>query len=235
MKSVLFAAATAVALACALPASADVIYQSIPDLSAEAAVYTLCSSCTFILPDHQFAGQTFTLGSAATVRSLSLAIHRGYELTPITVGIYLNSGGVLANQIYSQDFAGFATDAPGYDGISFDEHTDIVGLNLGDVALGAGSYAIMFSSAFQFLLPAYLGGAGHGVVDVEADYPLAPGGLLPHINFGGENYDLGVVLSDTAIGGSGDGVPEPATWGLMICGFGLAGAALRRRRTATTA
>ena len=28
------------------------------------------------------------------------------------------------------------------------------------------------------------------------------------------------------------GVPEPATWGLMISGFGLAGAALRRRRAA---
>jgi hypothetical protein len=28
------------------------------------------------------------------------------------------------------------------------------------------------------------------------------------------------------------GVPEPATWALMISGFGLAGAALRRRRTA---
>lgn len=27
-------------------------------------------------------------------------------------------------------------------------------------------------------------------------------------------------------------VPEPATWGLMIAGFGLAGAALRRRRAA---
>jgi hypothetical protein len=26
------------------------------------------------------------------------------------------------------------------------------------------------------------------------------------------------------------GVPEPATWGLMIGGFGLAGMALRRRR-----
>ncbi len=26
------------------------------------------------------------------------------------------------------------------------------------------------------------------------------------------------------------GVPEPATWGLMLTGFGLAGSALRRRR-----
>ncbi|MBL8555288.1 MAG: PEPxxWA-CTERM sorting domain-containing protein [Phenylobacterium sp.] len=30
--------------------------------------------------------------------------------------------------------------------------------------------------------------------------------------------------------GNGGGVPEPATWGLMIAGFGLAGTALRRRR-----
>jgi hypothetical protein len=31
------------------------------------------------------------------------------------------------------------------------------------------------------------------------------------------------------------GVPEPASWGLMILGFGLVGAGLRRRRTLTTA
>jgi hypothetical protein len=31
------------------------------------------------------------------------------------------------------------------------------------------------------------------------------------------------------------GAPEPAGWALMIGGFGLAGAALRRRRTALTA
>jgi len=30
---------------------------------------------------------------------------------------------------------------------------------------------------------------------------------------------------------SGSAVPEPATWAMMIAGFGLAGAALRRRRT----
>ena len=31
------------------------------------------------------------------------------------------------------------------------------------------------------------------------------------------------------------GVPEPATWTMLIAGFGLAGAALRRRRVAATA
>jgi len=40
------------------------------------------------------------------------------------------------------------------------------------------------------------------------------------------------VTINTAPGGS---VPEPATWALMIAGFGGAGAALRRRRTAVAA
>jgi hypothetical protein len=32
-----------------------------------------------------------------------------------------------------------------------------------------------------------------------------------------------------------DGVPEPASWAMMITGFGLAGTAMRRRRVLTTA
>jgi hypothetical protein len=36
-------------------------------------------------------------------------------------------------------------------------------------------------------------------------------------------------------GGAGPGVPEPASWALMIGGFGLAGAALRRRRSLVAA
>ncbi len=40
----------------------------------------------------------------------------------------------------------------------------------------------------------------------------------------------GVRLTVDNIGLQGSIVPEPATWGLMLAGFGLAGAALRRRR-----
>jgi hypothetical protein len=41
----------------------------------------------------------------------------------------------------------------------------------------------------------------------------------------------GVFFDALSVSG---GVPEPATWSLMIGGFGLAGAALRRRRAAAT-
>ena len=48
--------------------------------------------------------------------------------------------------------------------------------------------------------------------------------------------DYRIFLTNEAGGlqevtGSTDGVPEPAVWSMMIMGFGLAGAALRRRRT----
>lgn len=43
------------------------------------------------------------------------------------------------------------------------------------------------------------------------------------------------ALDDIAFGTTRPGVPEPASWALMIGGFGLAGAALRRRRVAVAA
>ena len=44
------------------------------------------------------------------------------------------------------------------------------------------------------------------------------------------NNDIAV---DTIGFKAGNAVPEPATWALMIGGFGLAGVSLRRRKAAT--
>ena len=78
--------------------------------------------------------------------------------------------------------------------------------------------------------------------------------FLGHKNVGaGEVFgiNLHLITSDTAfqvadtpwatqivvnaIGGTGAAVPEPASWALMIGGFGMAGAALRRRRAVAVA
>lgn len=58
------------------------------------------------------------------------------------------------------------------------------------------------------------------------------GSPIPQTSYSTAFYevdDFGITLrtGDVVVGG---GVPEPATWALMIAGFGLAGVALRRRR-----
>ncbi len=61
------------------------------------------------------------------------------------------------------------------------------------------------------------------------------GGTAKSIEFAGvANY---VVFDDVTFGSAtpGPGVPEPASWALMIAGFGMVGSALRRRRGFATA
>jgi hypothetical protein len=59
-------------------------------------------------------------------------------------------------------------------------------------------------------------------------------GVVHSIKF--EGFTHGVVDDLTLFGATvPDAVPEPAAWALMISGFGLAGAALRRRRAAVAA
>ena len=75
----------------------------------------------------------------------------------------------------------------------------------------------------------------HAISDVDFTSPVLSAG--PHTlevffsdrqNVGSE-FDLNLLSDDVVI--TAPGVPEPASWALMIAGFGLAGAALRRRRT----
>ncbi len=51
------------------------------------------------------------------------------------------------------------------------------------------------------------------------------------VNFSGQRYAAG----DKVTINFASGVPEPATWAMMILGFGVAGAAVRRRHFAFAA
>jgi len=69
-------------------------------------------------------------------------------------------------------------------------------------------------------------------------FDISGGTGTAFVAFGGDLYTLGLGTGQaTLVGGLGTGVtdisslsvPEPASWAMMIGGFGLAGAALRRR------
>lgn len=48
---------------------------------------------------------------------------------------------------------------------------------------------------------------------------------------GGSGSGLGTLVPGGDLDPNGDPVPEPASWAMLIAGFGLTGAAMRRRRT----
>ncbi len=69
--------------------------------------------------------------------------------------------------------------------------------------------------------------AGGFIESFSYDYGFAPGSKT--VGFGINR--LGVADNFTFDGVAGAPVPEPAAWALLIGGFGMAGAAVRRRRS----
>jgi hypothetical protein len=80
------------------------------------------------------------------------------------------------------------------------------------------------------------------VVRYEFLFPHTAPNFLFSIRFGGAGFQGGLdeswaidnfALSAIFHEGGGGVIPEPATWAMLIAGFGLVGAAARRRRPAT--
>jgi len=88
------------------------------------------------------------------------------------------------------------------------------------------------------LPPGYSG----GIFPPPGTSPL-PGLFVGFTSAGDDIFGIGIGpsratndsfgIDDLRFSSAGGGVPEPATWGLMILGFGAAGVTLRRRKSAT--
>jgi hypothetical protein len=99
------------------------------------------------------------------------------------------------------------------------------------ITLGAGRYVI----GGEFLGDGSFNSYASGIVSIPEysygqDLQVYGAGLnFPTATYGGYG-DNGILEVSFSVGGA---VPEPASWALMIAGFGIVGFAMRRRTLAT--
>jgi hypothetical protein len=216
MKAAIGAASAALFLLVSLPASASVIYQSIPDLTV-APISEGCSQCSFAgAPDGQDLGQAFSLVTASTLTSITFAIGLNVWPTDVTLSIFENAGSTLGASLFSHTYSSFTSDVPTGQG------TDVIGVNLDSgLTLAAGNYILFITNPTSLAVPQYFGqGSGNGIIVQDATSPPDSGTGFRLL--GGE--DLGLVLND------GAAIPEPATWTMMILGLVGIGYVVRRSR-----
>ena len=206
LKSVIAAGALALFAAAAPPAAASVLFQSVADLTVKPEYNGFCSACS----GKGRAFDAFSVAADATAESVTFAVHSGFAYpTDVTVDIY--AGGVPAAPgalIFSHTYA--PADFAGVFDTLF--NTTLVTVDLPGVELLAGvAYVFSYYNPQNLGAPAYTGGGGQFYL---ADY----GRIGRSLGFRFESAD--------------SVVPEPATWAMMILGFGAAGCTLRRRRDA---
>lgn len=154
------------------------------------------------------AGQSlaglFTLTSAATITSVE-----GYITYPGSVTVSIASGGSVPStgpRLYSGTFT--SGDTEGFYGLSGQNWT-----------LAAGNYWLVFETAESLSMP-----------DIAVN-PLANYAFTYQGNWQNQPLSIAMRIGGT-YGVTGGAVPEPATWAMMLIGFGATGCALRRARSA---
>ena len=153
-------------------------------------------------------------GNAPNVSILIFASLRVFAASAgATANNFFTQSGALVSDTFQLSFN--SLDSNLYE--SFNE-----GLSGSFAALSGGQYDVFAS----FSTGAALNGA-----PISVDFDFMNTGTLGIATTNGVTYssDSGVLVGSVP-GGPG-AVPEPATWALMIGGFGLAGAALRRRKS----
>lgn len=206
---------------------------------------TAANNSYFATTGGENSGNTFSLGHAeSTDRAFGGMTHNNpAQLQPL-IGVQLvnDTGKTITG--FTISYVGeqwrFGQSGRGLDRMDFAYRVGAT-----QQALNAGSFTDV--DALDFIAPI---GVGSQVRDGNLDANrVAINGSVSGLNLGvGEVLTLrwtdfnmvlpnGSNVADDALGIDDfmftptlAGVPEPATWAMMICGFGMAGATLRRRR-----
>lgn len=193
------------ALAIAAPASAALLFESVADLDAS---YDYSFSSDFFGSGDQVF-DSFEADLGGDIEEIAAAVFFLEDPVDITVEVFSGLATGTLTSLFSQTFT------PGDYALSdLANGAKAARFAVSGLTLSAGqTYTISFYNPETLFLPGYSGGASTSYMAGEAlDFGTSTGFRLE-----------GAPTTVT-------GVPEPATWGLMIVGFGGTGALLRRRR-----
>lgn len=235
MKFALVFAATAAALSMASVASATTLYSNNFDAEnggASALNYT------------GFSGLTVTGGTVDVVKSGDYGIIcaggsgscvdlDGSTRTDgtITTGFYgFNAGQTVT---FSFDLSGNQRvgGSDGFQaGFTFGAPTLLTSYNLG----GTWGPATPFTNITTTSVSSSTSLSGNAFRNYSISFLAGQSGTVSaSLSSVGSNDNIGAVADNVSL--TSAGVPEPATWGMMIIGFGAAGTMIRRRKAALTA
>ena len=238
MKFALVFAATAAALSMASVASATTLYSNNFDAEnggATALNYT------------GFSGLTVTGGTVDVVKSGDFGIAcaggsgscvdlDGSTRTDgtITTGFYSFNAGERVT--FSFDLSGNQRLGGSDDfsaGFSFGAATLLSTYDLG----GTWGPATVFTNVTTSSVNTSSSLSGNAFRNYSISFQAGQSGTVSaHLSSINSNDNVGAVADNLVLDLAGrGGVPEPATWGMMIIGFGAAGSMIRRRKAALTA
>ena len=171
------------------------------------------------------------LGLGATACALALVVSPAANAATIfpvgSANFFLTSGTPFTPSITAVFFDGFTTST------TFD---DIFQFTIPQFGTGSGSISTSFSGNLNKLTITSLmiNSVSYGLTSSSSGQSATVGGI-PITAFALNTIEVkGTTLGSGSYSGTATfqaKVPEPATWAMMIGGLGLAGAALRRRRT----
>ncbi|WP_394763924.1 PEPxxWA-CTERM sorting domain-containing protein [Phenylobacterium sp.] len=254
LRRLVIGVVSALALACAAPAvaagltNAQATVQSGATITTEnvttqsgqdswtATPATLSTTTSFSVP-RENGPASVTTSSVATWSASGLSgaatLTDGWDfpLQPLGVGVHFDGVGwsytftPTEDVVFTLTYDVVATGPVqfGLQGYRFSQDELVTGL--------AANNPIFDPSGAGTLIRNLSGGVSH-TVSLYTTGNISNGGGF--IGSGTETGQFSFAITSSG-GPTEGGVPEPASWALMIAGFGLAGAALRRRRTAALA
>ncbi len=104
---------------------------------------------------------------------------------------------------------------------------DLFGLNAGNFRGSTNASFQVTTNVGSYLFTPFVDSATYGGALTFVGFQADAGEYITSVKVSGSGA---TGFTDIQLGTSG-GVPEPATWAMLITGFGLVGAAMRRRKT----